>query len=64
MEIMKRMAAAKLGKLLYYTGKPCKHGHIAARYTSSGSCTQCLSNATQAQRDEIREALKAARNKV
>jgi hypothetical protein len=25
----------------YANGKPCKHGHVEARITSSGSCTVC-----------------------
>lgn len=25
----------------YYTGKPCKHGHMSPRYTSSRRCTSC-----------------------
>ena len=25
----------------YYTGKPCKHGHIARRYKTSGVCLEC-----------------------
>lgn len=27
----------------YFTGKPCKYGHIAPRFTSSGNCTVCHS---------------------
>ena len=26
----------------YFTGKPCKHGHIAERYTRSGTCVVCM----------------------
>lgn len=25
----------------YFTGKPCKHGHIAPRYVKRYSCTEC-----------------------
>lgn len=25
----------------YFTGKPCKHGHIAPRYKRNGSCSAC-----------------------
>jgi hypothetical protein len=28
---------------VYYTGKPCKHGHIANRYTASRQCVVCHS---------------------
>lgn len=26
----------------YFTGRPCKHEHIAPRYTSNGMCVECL----------------------
>lgn len=26
---------------LYFTGKPCKHGHIAPRFKSTRICTEC-----------------------
>ena len=34
--------AKSLGLIKYYTGKPCKKGHIAERYTKSGTCLECL----------------------
>jgi len=34
--------AKSLGLIKYYTGKPCKKGHIAERYTKSGTCVECL----------------------
>jgi hypothetical protein len=33
--------AASLGAKRYDTGTPCRNGHYAPRYTSSGSCTLC-----------------------
>ena len=27
---------------LYFTGKPCKHGHVDLRQVSSESCMECL----------------------
>ena len=30
------------GMKLYFTGKPCKYGHLDQRYTSSGQCLTCL----------------------
>ena len=39
----KTRAEAKAAKSpRYNTGKPCKHGHVADRFTSSGSCSECL----------------------
>jgi 5-methylcytosine-specific restriction endonuclease McrA len=36
-----REAAKKTGSKYYFTGQPCKHGHIAARKTK-GACVECL----------------------
>jgi hypothetical protein len=36
-----REQAMALGLKRYFTGKPCKHGHIAERYVSSGMCLEC-----------------------
>jgi hypothetical protein len=33
--------AVRIGSTYFYTGKPCKHGHVAARFTKGGSCTWC-----------------------
>lgn len=33
--------AKVMQSLLYYTGKPCVNGHLAARYTNSHSCLAC-----------------------
>lgn len=36
------LAEARSGGLLYYfTGKPCKHGHVAQRIVSGRSCVVC-----------------------
>ena len=36
-----RAEAKARGVLRYFTGKPCKHGHVDNRLTSSGSCHGC-----------------------
>lgn len=36
-----RSEAKALGAKVYFTGEPCKHGHIAPRKTK-GACTACL----------------------
>jgi 5-methylcytosine-specific restriction endonuclease McrA len=40
MEIISREDAKLLGRIRYFTGKPCKHGHITER-TLSGGCVEC-----------------------
>lgn len=39
--IIKRKVAVSLGLKRYYTGKPCKYGHISYRETGSGQCVEC-----------------------
>lgn len=39
--IISRKQALATGLKRYFTGKPCKHGHIAERISSSGSCADC-----------------------
>ena len=41
MKIIRYSEARALGLQLYYTGKPCKNGHIAQRFTSSATCKAC-----------------------
>lgn len=36
-----RAAAKAAGKTTYFTGRPCKLGHIVNRVTSSGACVEC-----------------------
>lgn len=37
-----RAAAAQAGSKHYFTGKPCSRGHVAQRFTSIGSCIECV----------------------
>ncbi len=37
-----RQEARELGEKRFYTGVPCKHGHVTLRRTDSGACTDCL----------------------
>ena len=39
---MKRAEAKALGLKMYSTGKPCKHGHLSERYTSTAICRECV----------------------
>lgn len=41
-ELRTREEAAAAGLSLYYSGKPCKHGHLAPRYVSTAGCLGCL----------------------
>jgi hypothetical protein len=43
MEIISKKEAKDLGLNRYFTGKPCKHGHLSERYMCNG-CVSCLSD--------------------
>jgi hypothetical protein len=36
-----RLAAIQQGEKFYFTGAPCKHGHIAKRRVSTSTCIEC-----------------------
>ncbi len=40
-KIIRRKDALAQGLKRYFTGKPCKRGHIADRFTSQGDCIVC-----------------------
>lgn len=39
--IVKRSDARERGLNKYFTGKPCKYGHVAQRYVGSSNCVEC-----------------------
>ena len=39
--IVTRAQAKVAGLLRYFTGKPCKHGHVSERFTNKGVCREC-----------------------
>ena len=44
----------------YFTGKPCKHGHVARRYKSTRTCVVCADNRCRTwQKDNKRKYLDA-----
>jgi hypothetical protein len=40
-DIIGRAEAKALGLKHYFTGKPCKHGHVAERSVSRRECMEC-----------------------
>ena len=41
MLIITREEAQEQGLTKYFTGKPCKHGHLAERYVNQNACIEC-----------------------
>lgn len=40
--------ATQKNEKYYFTGKPCKHGHISKRNTHNGTCCECVQKASNA----------------
>ncbi len=40
--VISRVEAIAAGLKRYYTGEPCKHGHVAERYTTTSGCLECV----------------------
>lgn len=59
-----RSEAAAAGSRTYYTGKPCKRGHVADRYVSDSSCIECaLLRATERYQNNADEIRKYSRDR-
>ena len=50
-----RKDARERGINKYFTGEPCSHGHVAARYTDSGTCQECI-------RQNVASSMERSRN--
>ena len=55
LEIISRKEAKELNLTLYYTGKPCKYGHISERYTSNCYCVTCCKNYQEENKDILKQ---------
>lgn len=42
MEKISRQDAIKAGESYYFTGVPCKRGHVTKRHVTSGGCVDCM----------------------
>ena len=55
MNVISKEDAIEQGLIYYFTGKPCKHGHISERMVKGGSCRTCKNFLAQSQRNNNRE---------
>lgn len=62
MEIISRKDAQASGLKRYFTGKPCKHGHVAERLVSDRKCIDCanIDSSKWAKENPDRVAVKRA----
>lgn len=58
-----RRQAFNEGDVLYYTGTPCKAGHLSPRYTSSGQCATCVNAKATARAKERGKQFKKNRER-
>lgn len=54
-----RADARAKGLKRYFTGKPCKHEHVAERIVANGGCVSCLKAIESRHRDKYREKFRA-----
>jgi len=53
MEIITRKEAQEKGLPRYFTGKPCKRGHVCERYSLRGACVDCTASRVNAIRNKV-----------
>ena len=46
-----RKTALAMGSKHFYTGEPCRHGHVAKRNTRDSGCTACVRQASDRARN-------------
>lgn len=60
--LLERAEARAIGAVRYRTGRPCKHGHLAERWTSTAICVECnkihWANASEGAREKNRQRAK------
>lgn len=52
LHIISRADAKRAGLKYYFTGKPCKHGHVSERKSVNGDCYACFFEKMYSYRDE------------
>lgn len=50
-----RKKALETGLTYYWTGKPCKHGHIDLRFTVGASCCSCMSIKSKERNTKVKQ---------
>ena len=51
-EIISRQEAKEKGLRFYFTGEPCKYGHVSVRYVSGTKCKECLKESDKRHKDK------------
>lgn len=59
MEIITRKEAIEQGRKEYFTGEPCKNGHLVERWVYGNTCKQCKLNSDRKYKKKNRDRLNA-----
>lgn len=62
-EIITLADARERGMKRYFTGEPCKHGHVAERIVSGRVCVECSKSSSEKQRNENPENVRSNRRR-
>src|SRR5262249_12996710 len=57
--VISSVEASAQGRRTYFTGKPCKHGHIDERYVRNATCVRCMRDHSIAFNESNRKTPKA-----
>lgn len=59
-----RVKAARQGKRIYMSDRPCKRHGKVSRYVSMGACIECQKAASKERAAKIREQLQAVKDGI
>ena len=59
MKVRSRKQAIELGEMFYFTGKPCKHGHVSKRYAKTRICVECSNSHNKSYHEEHKQEINA-----
>ena len=63
-DIVNSWSAAREAKAVhYFTGRPCKRGHISLRYANNGQCVECVGVRYKERNEHFRETQKRSYQK-
>lgn len=63
-KIISRDEAIELGLSKYFSGVPCKNGHVRERQTVYGNCLGCMAEANAKRTRRLKRKLEKARSAV
>lgn len=58
MDVISRKEAIEKGLKVYFTGKPCKYGHVAERRVDNKTCLECSKERNKEYREQNKEYFK------